>query len=72
MATRTVLQLDFLTDQNKRVRITIPTPKQPVDATAVQSAMDLIVQKNVFAYPQGAIVKKVGATQVTTESTDIA
>ncbi|SFU97557.1 DUF2922 domain-containing protein [Alicyclobacillus macrosporangiidus] len=72
MASKTVLQLEFLTDQNKRVRITIPSPKQPVDAAAVQNAMDLIVQKNVFAYPQGVIVKRAAATQVVTDSTEIA
>lgn len=71
MATKSALQLQFLTDQNKKVRITVPNPKQPVDQAAVSQAMDLIVAKNVFAYPQGVIVKKIGATQVDTDTTDV-
>ena len=68
MATKMSLQMDFLTDQNKKVRITVQNPKQPVDSAAVNSAMDLIVSKGIFAFPQGVIVKKVGATEVQTDS----
>lgn len=69
MATKVVLQMDFLTDQNKNVRINIQNPVQPLDGAAVGNVMDLIVQKGIFAFPQGQIVKKVGATQVETDST---
>lgn len=72
MATKTVLQLTFMTDQNKQVRISIPNPKQPVDAAAVNTAMDLIVSKGIFAFPQGSIVSRVDAVQVDTQSTSIA
>lgn len=65
------IEMQFLTDSNKKVRITIPNPVQPVDNTAVDNAMDLVVAKNVFAFPQGAIVKKVGATQVQTDSSTV-
>ncbi|MCY0895308.1 MAG: DUF2922 domain-containing protein, partial [Alicyclobacillaceae bacterium] len=41
MATKVVLQLQFLTDGNKKVRISVPNPAQPVDNTAVDKAMDL-------------------------------
>ncbi|MCL6548796.1 MAG: DUF2922 domain-containing protein [Alicyclobacillus sp.] len=71
MATKSALQLQFLTDQNKKVRITVPNPKQPVDQAAVDQAMDVIVAKNVFAYPQGVLVKKISATLVDTNTTDI-
>lgn len=71
MATKVALQMDFLTDSGKNVRISIASPKQPVDAAAVSNAMDLIVSKNIFAYPQGAITKKVGATLVQTDSSAI-
>ncbi len=71
MATKTVLQLTFLTDQNKKVRISIPNPKQPIDANAVNNAMDLIVSKGIFAFPQGAIVSKVGAVEVQTDTNSV-
>ena len=71
MATKVALQMDFLTDLNKKVRITVQNPVQPLDSTAVGNVMDLIVSKGIFAFPQGLIVKKVGATQVDTNSTAI-
>lgn len=71
MATKSTLQLQFMTDSNKQVRISIPNPKQPVDATAVDNALDLIVQKGIFAYAQGAITEKVGAQLVTTDTSSV-
>jgi len=71
LATKVALQLDFVTDAGKNVRITIASPKQPVDSTAVASTMDLIVSKSIFVFPQGAIVKKVGATLVQTDSSAV-
>jgi len=72
MATQTVLQLEFLTDQNKKVRINVPNPKQPVDATAVTNTLDLIVTKGIFAFPQGLIVKQAGANLVQTDTNPVA
>lgn len=69
MATKTTLQMVFLTDSNKKVRISIPNPKLPIDSAAVGNAMDLIVAKNVFAFPQGTIVSKVSADEVQTDTT---
>ena len=60
-----------MTDQNKKVKVTIQNPKQPVDSAAVNSAMDLIVSKQAFLYTQGRIVSKVGADQVQTETSSI-
>ena len=71
MASKVALEMQFLTDQNKKVRIAVANPKLPVDNTAVDSAMALIVSKNIFAFPQGMIVKKVGAVEVQTDSTNI-
>ncbi len=71
MATKFSLQLSFLTDQNKKVKVTIPNPKQPVDNKQVDAAMDLIVSKQVFAFPQGKIVKKIGAEHLQTDSASI-
>lgn len=68
MANKTALQMVFLTDQNKKVRVTIPNPKLPIDNTAVSNAMDLILSKNIFAFPQGMIVSKVDAEEVQTDT----
>jgi hypothetical protein len=71
MATKISLQLSFMTDQNKKVKVTIPSPKQPIDAAAVSSAMDLIVSKQAFLFTQGKIVSKVGAEQVQTDTSTV-
>ncbi len=71
MASKVVLQLDFLTDQNKRVRITVPNPKLPIDNVAVTAAMDVVVSKGIFVFPQGKIASKVGANEVQTDTTSI-
>lgn len=71
MATKMSLQMNFLTDQNKKVRVSVANPKQLVDNVAVSSAMDLIVSKNIFLFPQGRIVSKVGADLVQTDTSTI-
>lgn len=71
MASKIALQLAFATDQNKNVHLSIPSPKQPADNTAVDTALSTVVAKNVFALPQGNIVKSVGATQVQTDSSSV-
>ncbi|MDP9729659.1 DUF2922 domain-containing protein [Alicyclobacillus tolerans] len=71
MADKMILQMQFLTDSNKKVHINIANPKQPVDQTAVDAAMSLIVEKNIFLLPQGNIVKQVGAAAITTSSSTV-
>jgi len=72
MANKVSLEMQFLTDANKKVKITIPNPVQPVVSTAVDAVMDLIVSKGIFQLPQGMIVKKVGAVEIQTDSSAIA
>jgi hypothetical protein len=71
MANKSQLQMVFLTNQNKQVRVSIANPKQPIDNTAVDNAMDLIVAKNIFAFPQGLIVNKVSASLVETDTSAV-
>jgi hypothetical protein len=71
MDKKVVLQLEFKTDQDKTVRISIQNPKQPVDATAVNNALDQIVQRNIFAFSQGKIVQKSAANLVETDTTAV-
>ncbi|GEO24567.1 hypothetical protein AAC03nite_03520 [Alicyclobacillus acidoterrestris] len=72
MATKFSLYLSFMTDQNKKVRVNIPNPKQPVDASAVNNAVQTIVNKNVFSFPQGAITQALPAQETQTDTTTIA
>lgn len=71
MAGKVTLQLEFMTNENKKVHLTVPNPVQPVDNTKVDNAMDLIVAKNIFTFPQGNIVKRVGANLVQTGTTAV-
>ncbi|MDQ0190066.1 DUF2922 domain-containing protein [Alicyclobacillus cycloheptanicus] len=71
MASKATLQMEFLTDQNKKVHVNVPNPVQPIDNTAVENAMDLIVSKNIFTFSQGTIVKKVGASVIQSDTTSV-
>jgi hypothetical protein len=69
MATK--LALVFMTDQNKKVRLSISSPKQPADPAAIATAQQAIVGKNVFAFSQGQIVKAMPAEETQTDTTTI-
>lgn len=71
MATKFALHLLFNTDQDKKVRISIPNPKQPVDASAVDNAVQTILNKNIFVFPQGRIAKALPAEETQTDTTTI-
>jgi hypothetical protein len=71
MASKMTLQLSFMTDLNKKIRISIPNPKQPLDNALVDSVMDLLVTKQAFVFPQGNLVKKVDAQQVQTDTSSV-
>lgn len=71
MATTTVLRLQFMTDEDKKVNISIANPKQPVDNAAVDNALDVIVQKNIFLLSQGHIASKIGAELIQTDTTAV-
>lgn len=71
MASKLSLQLSFMTDANKKVKITIPNPKQPVDNTVVDTVMSLLVSKAAFVFPQGNLAKVIGAEQVQTDTNSV-
>lgn len=60
-----------MTDQNKKVRLNIPNPKQPVDSSAVDTAMQTIVNKNIFVMPQGKITSSLPAEGTQTDTSSI-
>ncbi|GIM46293.1 hypothetical protein DNHGIG_18420 [Collibacillus ludicampi] len=65
------LELLFITSGNKTVRFSLANPVDPIDPSLVQSTMDLIVQKNIFATPTGDLVKKAEARVVETNRTQV-
>lgn len=71
MATKVALHLSFATDQSKKVRVSIANPKQPIDTALVDAAVQAIVSRNVFTFPQGKIVSSDVAQEVQTDTTAI-
>jgi hypothetical protein len=66
-----VLELDFITDQNKLVKIQIPGAVVPVDSTKVSGVMDLIIQSQALEFKSGMPTKKSGARILDTETTQV-
>lgn len=62
------LELIFKNAQGRTVRLSVPDPKEPVDANAVDSAMDLIIARNLFV---GDLTEKVGAQVLERNVTEI-
>ncbi|HLU23166.1 MAG TPA: DUF2922 domain-containing protein [Bacillaceae bacterium] len=48
-----VLELIFLTDLGKTTRITVDDPQEPIDTEVVKSAMQSIIESNVFIDSDG-------------------
>lgn len=55
------LELLFKNERGTTVRISIPSPEEPVDPVAVNDAMDVILQEDVFLTAGGVLTEKVGA-----------
>lgn len=65
------IELLFLNAEGKTVRYTLDNPVDPVDAAAVNSAMDTILAQNAFSSSGGDLVSKKGARIVERNVTDI-
>ena len=66
------LELIFLTDNNKKVKVIVPEPKAGVTAAEVNAVMDLVLERNIFGFPQGVAISKVEARVVETNIDKIA
>ncbi|MCF6095307.1 DUF2922 domain-containing protein [Microaerobacter geothermalis] len=55
------LDLLFLNQEGKRVRLSINNPTEPVDPLAVSTVMDLVIAKNIFSSTGGDLISKEGA-----------
>jgi hypothetical protein len=65
------LELQFLNEEGKQVKINIDSPKEPVIESDVSNAMDLILASNAFTSPGGDFISKKGARIVERNLTDL-
>ena len=62
------LLMTFKTDEDKNVSISIEDPKDNLTESEILEAMNLIIAKDVFTPNGEALVEKVGAKVVETET----
>ena len=62
------LLMTFKTDEDKNVSISIEDPKPNLTESEILEAMNLIIEKDVFMPNGEALVEKVGAKVVETET----
>ena len=60
--------MTFKTDEDKSVSISVEDPKPNLTESEILEAMNLIIQKDVFMPNGEALVEKVGAKVVETET----
>ena len=62
------LLMTFKTDEDKNVSISVDDPKPNLTESEILEAMNIIIAKDVFAPNEEALVEKVGAKVVETET----
>ena len=62
------LLMTIKTDEDKNVSISVEDPKQNLTESEILEAMNLIIEKDVFMPNGEALVEKVGAKVVETET----
>ena len=62
------LLMTFKTDEDKNVSISIEDPRENLTESEILEAMNLIIEKDVFMPNGEALVEKVGAKVVETET----
>ena len=62
------LLMTFKTDENKNISISVEDPKPNLTESEILEAMNLIIEKDVFMPNGEALVEKVGAKVVETET----
>ena len=70
METTKKLVMTFLTDEDKKVSLSIEDPKGNVSENEIKTCMDLIIARDVFAPNGEALVKAVEAKVVVTDTTN--
>ena len=70
METTKKLIISFLTSDDRKVSLSVDNPIEDITETEIKSAMDLVVEKNIFAPNGGNIVSTVEAKVVVTDTTE--
>lgn len=71
MAITTTLRMSFKNQSGNTVSISLDNPKADLTAAAVETAMDLLIAKNIFTTSGGDLVSKYDAKIITTDTTDL-
>lgn len=69
METTKRLVMSFLTSDDKKVTLSVDNPREDINENEIKSAMDLVVEKNIFAPNGSDIVATVDAKVVVTDTT---
>ena len=69
METTKKLVMTFLTDEDRKVSLSIDDPRGNVNENEIKECMDLIVSRDVFAPNGEALVKVIEAKVVVTDTT---
>lgn len=69
METTKRLVMTFLTDEDKKVSLSVDDPRPNVTEAQIKSCMDLIVSKDIFVPNGEALVQAVEAKVVVTDTT---
>lgn len=63
---KTVLELDFLDGVDKKFKLSVADPKEDLEELQISSAMDTILEKNIFISNNTDLVKSVAARIIKT------
>jgi len=67
MAVTQTLRMTFLNESGSNVSLSLDNPKDDLTAAQVQTAMDLIITKNIFTSTGGDLVSKASARIIDTD-----
>jgi len=65
------LLMTFKTDEDKNMSISVEDPRENITESEILESMNLIIEKDVFSPNGEALVEKVGAKVVETETQDL-
>lgn len=65
------LEMDFLDQEAKRFRLGIENPKEGLDDISIGSAMQKIIDANIFQSKGGNLVEIEGARLITTSISEV-
>ncbi|RNC62806.1 MAG: hypothetical protein AWM53_01906 [Candidatus Dichloromethanomonas elyunquensis] len=70
-STQKVLRLTFQNTSGSATSITLPEPKENLPAADIQTAMDLVISKNIFATTGGDLTAKRDIRIIDTTTDDL-